>query len=148
MKYAYAALFQNDEDWINVKFVDCPDWFTCGKNISEAIEYAVDMLNIRLYDLEREGKAAPPATPIEQVKLKGDQLVRMIEVDTDQYAPIAEQLANNPIRYAREQTGMSIKELADYLGAPYRTVQDWNAGLKRPPRWCEQLVFDKIMQAK
>ena len=34
----------------------------------------------------------------------------------------------NLIREARLKAGLSIKELADMLGAPYRTVQEWNAG--------------------
>ena len=64
-------------------------------------------------------------------------------------AAYAEQLAmqENPIRHAREKAGLNIKQLANRRGAPYRTVQDWNAGKQFPPKWVEQLVIDKIHAA-
>ena len=48
------------------------------------------------------------------------------------------------IREAREKAGLSIKELAELLGAPYRTVQDWNAGRSRPVEWAERLILEKL----
>lgn len=48
------------------------------------------------------------------------------------------------IREAREKAGLSIKELADLLGAPYRTVQDWNAGRSKPVDWAERLILEKL----
>lgn len=50
----------------------------------------------------------------------------------------------NPIREARIRAGLSIKELAELLGAPYRTVQDWNAGRSEPVGWAERLIIDKL----
>ena len=54
----------------------------------------------------------------------------------------------NAIKEARIRAGLSIKQLADLLGAPYRTVQDWNSGLHRPPAWIERLVLKEIKQNK
>lgn len=51
---------------------------------------------------------------------------------------------DNKIKAARLEAGMTIKEMAEYLGAPYRTIQDWNAGLRKPPEWIELLVIEKI----
>lgn len=53
-------------------------------------------------------------------------------------------METNAIKEARENAGMTIKELAELLGAPYRTVQDWNAGKRQPPPWIERLVLEKI----
>ncbi|MBQ1941676.1 MAG: helix-turn-helix transcriptional regulator, partial [Selenomonadaceae bacterium] len=39
---------------------------------------------------------------------------------------------------AREEAGLTIKELADLLGAPYRTIQNWNLGERKPPEWIER----------
>ena len=50
----------------------------------------------------------------------------------------------NPIREARLKAGLSIKELADMLGAPYRTVQEWNAGRSKPVDWAERLILEKL----
>ena len=44
----------------------------------------------------------------------------------------------------REKAKLNIKQLADLLGAPYRTVQDWNRGKTFPPKWVEKLVIEKI----
>ena len=41
-------------------------------------------------------------------------------------------MSENKVREARERAGLTIKQLADLLGAPYRTVQDWNAGKSKP----------------
>ena len=48
------------------------------------------------------------------------------------------------IKEAREKAGLSIKELSDLLGAPYRTVQDWNAGKSKPVEWAERLILEKL----
>ncbi|MDY6053841.1 MAG: helix-turn-helix domain-containing protein [Anaerovibrio sp.] len=51
---------------------------------------------------------------------------------------------SNPIKEAREKAGLSIKELSDLLGAPYRTVQEWNAGRSKPVDWAERLIIEKL----
>ncbi len=51
---------------------------------------------------------------------------------------------DNAIKAARLKAGLSIKELAELLGAPYRTVQDWNAGRSRPVDWAERLIIEKL----
>ena len=48
-------------------------------------------------------------------------------------------------KYAREQAGLNLKELSDILGAPYRTVQDWNAGKSKPPEWVMSLILDRVL---
>lgn len=50
----------------------------------------------------------------------------------------------NPIKEARLKAGLSIKELAELLGAPYRTVQDWNAGRSKPVDWAQRLIIEKL----
>lgn len=51
---------------------------------------------------------------------------------------------DNAIKVARIKAGLSIKELAELLGAPYRTVQDWNAGRSKPVDWAERLIIEKL----
>lgn len=50
----------------------------------------------------------------------------------------------NRIKQARIEAGLSIKELAELLGAPYRTVQNWNLGERKPPEWLERLIVKEI----
>ena len=50
----------------------------------------------------------------------------------------------NAIREAREKAGLNIKELAELLGAPYRTIQDWNAGRISPPEWIQRIIVAEI----
>lgn len=53
-------------------------------------------------------------------------------------------MSENRIKEAREKAGLTIKELSDLLGAPYRTVQDWNAGKSKPVEWAERLILEKL----
>lgn len=53
-------------------------------------------------------------------------------------------MSENKVREARERAGLTIKQLADLLGAPYRTVQDWNAGKSKPVEWAERLIIEKL----
>ena len=148
MKYEYVALFDVEEAGVNVQFVDSEEWYTCGTDIPNAIVMATDILNIHLLELEENGLAIPAPTPIAEVKPADNQLIRLIHADTDQYRKVVSAIKFNPIKYAREQVGMNIKELAEYLDAPYRTVQEWNSGNSRPPRWMERILFNHILQAK
>ena len=75
-----------------------------------------------------------------------DGFVNLVTADTEAYQKIIDR-ENNPIKYAREQAGLNIKALADLLGAPYRTVQDWNAGRRMPPKWMQALIVEKIEAA-
>ena len=93
------------------------------------------------------------ATPLDKVEVKPLQLVKMIHADTEKYAReqaeannrTAIEKAENPIKELRSRQGLSIKELSDILGAPYRTVQDWNAGKSKPPEWVMSLILDRVL---
>ena len=48
------------------------------------------------------------------------------------------------IKDAREARGWSRAELARKLGAPIRTLEDWDAGRRTPPEWIERIIVEKI----
>ena len=54
---------------------------------------------------------------------------------------------DNAINEARRAAGLTIKALADLLGAPYRTVQNWCDGSRTPPPWLQRLVIAEIERA-
>lgn len=151
MKVTYLAVFTeatHDERGFTVTFPDVSGAITEGDTVEQAVAMAEDALGMMLCTYEDEGKPLPAPSTLEQIPLEGNQLVKPVSVDLDRHRQIQRAIDSNPIRWAREHAGLNIKELSEYLGAPYRTVQDWNNGTNRPPRWCEKLIFDKIMELK
>ena len=52
------------------------------------------------------------------------------------------------IKELREQTGMNRREFSEYTKIPVRTLEDWEAGKRRPPEYVlrllnYQLLYDK-----
>jgi DNA-binding transcriptional regulator YiaG len=48
----------------------------------------------------------------------------------------------------RKQTGMNRKEFAEWLGIPYRTMQDWELGTSQVPEYVLRLVAYKVLMEK
>ena len=141
-KYAFPAVFTPAEEGSYlVTFPDLENAFTDGENIEDSLANASDVLNLMLYDAKQEN--IPKATAIKEIKTPDGGFVSMILADTVAYQDVIDR-ENNPIKYARKKAKMNIKQLADLLGAPYRTVQEWNAGRRMPPKWVEKLVIEKI----
>ena len=44
------------------------------------------------------------------------------------------------IRGLREQTGMTRKDFSMHIGIPLRTIEDWEAGRRRPPEYISRLI--------
>ena len=52
------------------------------------------------------------------------------------------------IEEARKQAGMSRGEVAEWLGIPYRTLQNWEIGERQCPDYVERLIVEKILRGK
>lgn len=48
------------------------------------------------------------------------------------------------IKKVREECGVSRKELCESIELPYRTLQEWEADRRTPPKWAENLIIEKI----
>ena len=48
----------------------------------------------------------------------------------------------------REQTGMNRKEFSDWLGIPYRTMQEWELGRRVMPDYVLRLIAYKVANEK
>lgn len=44
------------------------------------------------------------------------------------------------IRELRESTGMTRKAFSGHTGIPVRTLEDWEAGRRRPPEYIPRLI--------
>ena len=44
------------------------------------------------------------------------------------------------IRRLREQTGMTRKDFSIHIGIHLRTIEDWEAGRRRPPEYIPRLI--------
>ncbi len=146
MKRDFPIIFTPDvSGGYTVQGYDVPNCITEGETLEEAEYMAEDALNALLY-LEEEDKIPTP-TPVDQIPLEKGQIIRMIRLDTEAYAKEMEKYNANPIKYAREKKGWNLKQLADFLHAPYRTMQDWNSGEHFPPRWIQEIIVEKIYSA-
>ncbi len=59
--------------------------------------------------------------------------------------------ASEIIKNLRAETGLSRKDFAESLGIPLRTVEDWEAGKRKPPKYIPRLIayklkYDAIME--
>lgn len=48
----------------------------------------------------------------------------------------------------RNQTNMNRKEFAEWLGIPYRTMQDWERGVSEVPDYVLNLIAYKVENEK
>ncbi len=48
----------------------------------------------------------------------------------------------------REQSGMNRKEFSDWLGIPYRTMQEWELGRRVMPEYVLRLIAYKVLNEK
>lgn len=57
------------------------------------------------------------------------------------------------IKKIREQTGLSRKDFSIHIGIPLRTIEDWEAGRRRPPEYIPRLIeyqlkYEELMGKK
>lgn len=44
----------------------------------------------------------------------------------------------------RKKLGMSRVDMARLFGIPVRTIENWDAGVRRPPEWAEELLKNEL----
>lgn len=101
----YPAIFYKEkEDGYSVVFPDLNHLATCGEDLSEAMEMAVDCLAGYLFSANRKGESVPSPTPIEKLDphCEDDEdsdyesvLVNLVSVDVESYA---EQHFEKPVK--------------------------------------------------
>ncbi|MDR3072190.1 MAG: type II toxin-antitoxin system HicB family antitoxin [Clostridiales Family XIII bacterium] len=88
MKYAYPAIFTEEEGKILVEVPDLPHTFTFGDDIADAIFMAQDAIAMWLWDAENENGEIPKPSTKESILEKIDsstQFVNIVACDTDEY---------------------------------------------------------------
>lgn len=138
-KYYYPAIFFPDGDGFGVIVPDLDGCFSQGDDLNKAMFWTVDAIGTWLDGVDEKDFPQPSKPDKIDASEYPNAIVNVIEFDTEK-----RKSALNPILRARENAGLSIKELAELLGAPYRTVQDWNNGNRNPPVWLQKLVVEKI----
>lgn len=52
------------------------------------------------------------------------------------------------IKEARKAAGLTQKQMADEMGIPKRTIENWEAGVRSCPEWAERLVVAELYRIK
>ena len=85
MKYVYPAILRPENTGYCVFFPDIREGATQGETVAECIDNAQDFLNMALYDMEKNGRIMPKATDVKKVAAEQDDIVTLINADTDWY---------------------------------------------------------------
>lgn len=49
------------------------------------------------------------------------------------------------IKEARQAAGLSQRKMSALLEIPLRTIEDWEAGTRKPPAYIERLIVEKLI---
>lgn len=52
----------------------------------------------------------------------------------------------NKLQEARKAAGLSQAEMAKLLDIPKRTIENWEAGTRKPPVYVQKLIIEKLQQ--
>ena len=136
----YPCIFFPDEPTgFGVVVPDIQGCLTQGEDLTKAMYWTVDAIGTMLDGTDEADYPQPSKVEDLDLSEYPNAIVNVVEFDPEKWKKTF-----NPIRKAREQAGMTVKELSNLLGAPYRTVQDWNAGVRKPPEWLIKLIVEKI----
>ena len=50
------------------------------------------------------------------------------------------------IKDARLLAGITQQQMSDRLDIPVRSIENWEAGDRKPPAYVEKLIIDKLLQ--
>ena len=74
--------------------------------------------------------------------------VEGIEIEVERISPNDTEAERRRMSYAfriiRERSGMSRKEFSEWLGIPYRTMQEWELGRRVMPEYVLRLIAYKV----
>lgn len=84
-KYAYPAIFNQEESGYSITFPDLPSCYTVGDTVADGIAMAQDALCLTLYDLEEDGMEIPAPSSIKDIPVGPDSFVTLIACDTLEY---------------------------------------------------------------
>lgn len=51
---------------------------------------------------------------------------------------------SDELKLLREQVGFSMRDFAIFLGVPKRTIENWEYGISKPPRYVIDLIVYKV----
>lgn len=71
--YEYVAIFNYEEDGINIYFPDLPGCFSCADTTKEALKNAQEAMELYLVTCEEENIEIPEPTPLEKIKCKENE---------------------------------------------------------------------------
>lgn len=54
----------------------------------------------------------------------------------------------NKIKEARIAAGLSQRRMAEMMGIPRRTIENWESGVNTPPEYVERLVVQELERVK
>ena len=78
--------------------------------------------------------------------------VEGIEIEVEKTTTTDKDSERRKMAYAfkmvREQSGMNRKEFSDWLGIPYRTMQEWELGRRVMPEYVLRLIAYKVANEK
>ena len=78
--------------------------------------------------------------------------VEGIEIEVDHIdkndANREHRLVSYQFKAIREQAGMKRKAVSDWLGIPYRTMQEWELGRRQAPDYVLRLIAYKVKMEK
>ena len=57
-------------------------------------------------------------------------------------------MMNMTILEARQEAGLTQKEVFELIGVPVRTLQNWEAGIRICPQYVENLIVEKLLSLK
>ena len=64
----------------------------------------------------------------------------MIYIYTITHCGVMDMDTARSIKELRESTGMTRKAFSGHTGIPVRTLEDWEAGRRRPPEYIPRLI--------
>ena len=118
MKYAYPAIFVEEDGVYSVEFPDIEGCVTCGDTLPDAMEMARDALCLMLYDMEENGTVIPDPSDIRTLQASDDAIVSMIFCDTLEYR----KLYNNKAVKKTLTIPTWLNTLAEKQGVNFSTV--------------------------
>ena len=80
--YAFIAIFEYEDDGINISFPDLEGCFSCAEanDTDTALKKAKEALGLHLFAMEQDGETIPTPTPINKITLEKNQVPVLIDV--------------------------------------------------------------------